>query len=52
MTNLVFSAKLMSKLVRLGHVGLMVANTVVLDNVFSFKSSNTTIMNNEFEFDF
>ena len=39
-----FSVKLMSKLVCL-------ANVVVLDNVFSFKSSNVTIMNCEFEFD-
>ena len=41
----------MPKLVRLGYVGLMVANTVVLDSVFSFKSSNTAITNSGFEFD-
>ena len=39
-----FSTKLMPKLVRL-------ANVVVLDNVFSFKSSNAAITNYEFEFD-
>ena len=38
-----FSVKLVSKLVCL-------ANTVVLDSVFSFKSSNVTITNCEFEF--
>ena len=32
-----FSVKLMPKLMRLGHVGLMVANTVVLESVFSSK---------------
>ena len=39
-----FSAKLMLKLVCL-------ANTVVLDSVFSFKISNTVIKNYRFEFD-
>ena len=46
-----FSTKLMPKLVCLGHVGLMVANVVVLDSVFSFKSSNAVITNCEFKFD-
>ena len=46
-----FSVKLMPKLMRLGHVGLMVANIVVLDSVFSFKSSNAIITNCEFEFE-
>ena len=45
-----FSAKLMPKLVRLGNVGFMLANAVVLDSVFSFKSSNAAITNCEFEF--
>ena len=44
-----FSAKLMPKLARLGHVGLMVANAVILDSVFSFKSSNAAITNCGFE---
>ena len=39
-----FSVKLMPKLVCL-------ANAVVLDSVFSFKSLNTAIMNCGFEFD-
>ena len=39
-----FSAKLMSKVVRL-------ENVVVLNIVFSFKSSNATITNCGFEFD-
>ena len=39
-----FSAKLMPKLVCL-------ANAVVLDSVFSFKSSNAAITNCGFEFD-
>ena len=39
-----FSVKLMPKLVCL-------ANTIVLDSVFSFKSSNVVIMNCGFEFD-
>ena len=51
MTNLVFSAKLMPKLVRLGHVGFMLANVVVLNSVFSFESSNAAISNYGFEFD-
>ena len=42
--ELSFSVKLMSKLVWL-------ANVVVLDNVFSVKSSNSVITNCEFEFD-
>ena len=46
-----FSAKLIFKLMRLGHIGFMVANIVVLDSFFSFKSSNTAITNYEFEFD-
>ena len=46
-----FLIKLMFKLVRLGHVGFMLANVVVFDNVFSFKSSNVVIMNYGFEFD-
>ena len=46
-----FLAKLIPKLVCLGHVGLMVANAVVLDSVFSFKSSNAAITNRGFEFD-
>ena len=41
----------MLKLVRLGHVGFMLANVVVLDNVFSFKISNAAITNYRFEFD-
>ena len=39
-----FSIKLMSKL-------LCLINTIILDNVFSFKSSNVIIMNYRFEFD-
>ena len=39
-----FSVKLMSKLVYL-------INIVVLDNIFSFKSSNTIITNYGFKFD-
>ena len=46
-----FSIKLMSKLVRLGHARFMVANVVVLDIVFSFKSPNAAITNYRFEFD-
>ena len=49
--ELSFSAKLMPKLVYLGHVGFMLANVVVLDSVFSFKISNATITNCGFEFD-
>ena len=41
----------LAKLIRLGHVGFMVANAVLLDNVFSFKSSNAAITNCGFEFD-
>ena len=43
--------ELMPKLVRLGHVGFIVANVVVLDSVFSVKSSNAAITNYGFEFD-
>ena len=39
-----FLVKLMFKLVYL-------INTIILDSVFSFKSSNIVIMNYEFEFD-
>ena len=39
-----FLVKLMSKLICL-------INVVVIDNIFSFKSSNTIIMNYGFEFD-
>ena len=38
--ELSFLVKIMPKLVRLGHVGFMVANAVILDNVFSFKSTS------------
>ena len=41
----------MPKLVRLGHVGFMLANIVVFDNVFLFKISNAVIMNYGLEFD-
>ena len=40
-----FSVKLMPKLVRLGHVGFMLANVIVLNKVFSFKISNAAITN-------
>ena len=40
----------MSKLVCLGYVGFMLTNVDVLDNIFSFKSSNAPITNYEFEF--
>ena len=39
------------KLICLDHVEFMVANVVVIDNVFSFKNSNTVITNYGFEFD-
>ena len=40
----------MPQVVRLGHVGFMVANANVLDSVFSFKSSNAAITKCGFEF--
>ena len=45
-----FSVKLMFKLIRLDYVRLMVTNAIVLNNIFSFKSSNIVIKNYIFEF--